>query len=152
MGINNIVYPDNPHEPKGRTWRTRLYYPFFDIEGCILEECEATLKEIQSMYNLSDIYITSDHEKSFHGFCFSPVKWKVYLQMLLYCEHLDYQFFYWTVRRSKATLRLSMKTGRDEGKIIKVLKSYSVPFPTRLEKKIYDTGIEKKGIWLVYVR
>jgi hypothetical protein len=59
---------------------------------------------------------------------------------------LDYNFFWWTVKQGKATLRVNNKVGRAKQETVSVLKSYSVPFPKSVEKVVYDTGIEKRGL------
>jgi hypothetical protein len=61
---------------------------------------------------------------------------------------MDYNFFYWTVSRGKATLRTSNKVNREPQKIVAVLESYPVSFDENelWEKVTYDTGTEKRGI------
>lgn len=120
---------------------------FADIENCSLEQAIAELKNVQKKYVLSDIFILSDKEKSFRAWCFNEVNFKpTYIGILNDIPHLDYNFFYWTVSRSKATLRLSNKENRPPQKIVSVLESYPVPIPVQFEKVIYDTGIEKRGL------
>ena len=58
---------------------------------------------------------------------------------------MDYNFFYYTVKRKKATLRLSKKKGRPEQAIVEVLESYPCPIPLAMEEVVYDTGLVKKG-------
>jgi hypothetical protein len=123
-----------------------------DVENCSLEQCRKELRFIQKKYNLSDIFITSDYPNSFHGFCFNIVDFKTYLRIQLDVEHLDYNFFFYTVKRSKATIRTGLKKGREKQKIISVLKSYSMPnpfFSSRIENCKYDTGLDKKGVNLI---
>ena len=65
---------------------------------------------------------------------------------------LDYSFFYYTVKRKKATLRTSKKLNRPKQHVVLVLKSFAVSIPTSndvVEQVIYDTGLEKKGISLL---
>ena len=52
----------------------------------------------------------------------------------------------WTVKRGKATLRTSSKKNRAPQKVVTVLKSYPVSFPSSCEKVIYDTGLKKRGL------
>lgn len=59
---------------------------------------------------------------------------------------LDYNFFWWTVNRSKSTLRTSSKKGRPKQELVSVLKSYSVPDALSREKAVYDTGLTKRGL------
>jgi len=96
-------------------------------------------------FHLSHIYITSDLEGSYRVWCYSKVDFKRYLEILLKTKFLDWNFFYWTVVRGKATLRTSNKQNRPPQKVVGILQSYSVPFPESCEKVVYDTGIEKRG-------
>ena len=52
------------------------------------------------------------------------------------------------LERKKATLRTSSKKGRPEQRVVWVLKSYSVPIHSdfTVERVVYDTGLEKRGI------
>ena len=121
----------------------------FDLENCSLNEAENKLRELQSNYQLSDIFLTSDIERSFRAWCFGLVKYTDYLRMMLDLIDsglLDYNFFWWTVKQSKATLRVNNKQNRPSQRIVSVLKSYSVPIPESVEKVVYDTGIEKRGL------
>ena len=125
------------------------HYPFFDIEKCSLEQAEDGLMKVQTSYGLSDIFITSSAERSFRAWCFSEVKFADYLRMqldLIDMELLDYNFHWWTQQKGKGTLRVSNKKNRPSQEIVSVLKSYSVPIPTKVEGVIYDTGIEKRGL------
>ena len=132
-----------------------LHMPFFDIErsnstsNCLLNKAENELRKLQSKYWLSDIFITSDKEGSYRAWCFSQVKFTDYLRMMLDLIDvgiLDYNFFWWTVNKSKATLRVNNKVNRPKQEIISVLKSYPVPIPEKCERVVYDTGIEKRGL------
>jgi hypothetical protein len=58
---------------------------------------------------------------------------------------MDWNFFWWTVARGKATLRTGNKKDRPPQKIVSVLESYPVPIPETWERVIYDTGMEKRG-------
>jgi len=118
----------------------------FDLENCSLSQAEAELRKVQRKYCLSDIFIVSDVEKSYRAWCFSKVDLKTYLKILLEVEHLDYNFFYWTVFKGKSTLRINNKKNREPQKIVSVLESYSVPIPEKMQKAIYDTGIQKRGL------
>jgi len=118
----------------------------WDLENCSLNEAENTLRRVQKKYCLSDIFIVSDVERSYRAWCFSKVDFKTYLKILLDTDYLDWNFFYWTVSRGKATLRLSNKKSREPQKIISVLESYPAPIPEKFQKVIYDTGIQKRGL------
>ncbi|MBS7631683.1 hypothetical protein KEJ47_09000, partial [Candidatus Bathyarchaeota archaeon] len=97
-------------------------------------------------HRLSDIYIVSDAEQSYRGWCFSCRPWREYLIILLETDYLDYNFFYWTVRRGSATLRISDKAGREPQKVVAFLQGYeATEVPERLVHVIYDTGMEKRG-------
>ena len=101
---------------------------------------------MQISYGLSDIFVVSDAEKSYCGWCFSQVDFKTLLRILLNVDYLDYNFFYWTVFKGKSTLRTNSKKNRPPPKIVSVLRSYSVPIPKKCEKVIYDIGVEKRVV------
>ena len=78
--------------------------------------------------------------------CISQVDLDTFLKILLDTDYLDWLFFYHTVKRRKATLRVSQKRNRPKQELVKVLPSYSVPIPdATAEKVVYDTGIDKRG-------
>jgi hypothetical protein len=117
----------------------------FDLEKCSLKQAEKTLRRVQRKYHLSDIFIVSDVEKSYRAWCYSKVEFVTFLKILLDVKFLDWNFFYWTVKRGKATLRTSAKKGRQPQRVVSVLRSYSVPIPNSCEKVVYDTGLTKRG-------
>jgi hypothetical protein len=101
---------------------------------------------VQRKYKLGDIFIVSDAEGSFRAWCFSKRTFKEYLKILLDTEFVDWNFFWWTVRRGQATLRTSNKQGREPQKVVAFLKGYEeTAIPDKLTKVIYDTGVEKRG-------
>jgi len=118
----------------------------WDLEGCSQEQAEETLRKVQSSYSLSDIFIFSDIERSFRPWCFSQVDLNTFLKILLDTDYVDPLFFYHTVKRKKATLRVSNKKNRPKQEVVSVLQSYSMPIPEEVEMVIYDTGIEKRGL------
>jgi len=117
----------------------------WDLEKCTLNQAKKTILEVQIKYGLPDIFIVSDAEESFRGWCFSKVDFKTFLKILLDTGFLDWNFFWWTVKRGKATLRVSNKKNRVAQETVCVLYSYSVPIPESCEKVVYDTGVEKRG-------
>jgi len=119
----------------------------WDLENCTLQEAEKKLKKVQKNYRLSDIYLTSDFEGSYRAWCFSKIDFNVFLRILVdSLDILDYSFFYYTVKRKKATLRTSSKKGRLPQNVVKVLRSFHVPFvDSVVGKVVYDTGLEKRG-------
>jgi hypothetical protein len=116
------------------------FYVFWDLEKCTLEEAKATLKSIQTDYDLGDIFIFSDVPNSFRAWCFTPVDFHIYLQILLDTEFVDYNFFYWTVKQGKATLRISKKEDRPKQQLLTVLKRRYESIPQIVEYVKYDTG------------
>lgn len=42
----------------------------WDLEKCTLKQAEGTLWNVQRKYTLSDIYVASDAEGSYRGWCF----------------------------------------------------------------------------------
>ena len=126
------------------------HYPFFDVDNCSLEQVENELGKIQVSYGLSNIYITSDKENSYRGWCYSQVKYTDYLRMqldLIDAGLLDYNFFWWTVKQGKSTLRCNKKKNRPYQELISTLHSYFVPIPKTglVTQAIYDTGVSKRG-------
>ena len=124
----------------------------WDLENCVLEQIINLLRKIQSSYSLSDIFIVTDNDKTYRAWCFSKVTFDVYLHILVdSLPILDYSFFYYTVKRKKATLRTSSKEGRPKQRIVCVLKSYPCPIQSNsvVERVVYDTGLEKRGISLL---
>lgn len=130
------------------------HIPLWDIEGnTSLPEAEQKLREIQSKYNLSDIYIVSDKRASYRGWCFTEVASKTLIQILAdSLDIIDYNFFYWTIFRGKATLRVNNKQDRPSQRIVSVLASYPAPIPPVMEHVVYDTGLEKRGITILLGR
>jgi hypothetical protein len=105
------------------------HYVFWDLENCTLEEAKLTLKVVQWKYNLGNIFIVSDLPKSYRAWCFTQVTFKTFLKILLDTDYVDYNFFYWTVKQGKATLRTSNKQNRQPQKIIAVLPSFNEQIP-----------------------
>ena len=123
----------------------------WDLEGCSLEQIKKTLKKVQTRYGLGNIYLTTDNNgKSFRGWCFSIVTFETYVKILVDSLSItDYGFFYYTIKRKEATLRLSQKEGRPFQTCTDVIESFFVPFPSGIMSHvIYDTGAEKKGTTL----
>ena len=123
----------------------------WDLENCSLEQAEKVLSAVQEKYGLSDIFIVSDCENSFRAWCLSKVDFVTFLKILIdSISILDYNFFYYTVKRKRSTLRTSSKKGRLPQRVVSVLYSYPVPFSfSFVEKVVYDTGLEKRGISLL---
>jgi hypothetical protein len=120
---------------------------FDSKDNCALHKLEEKFREIQNKYSLSDIFIVSDKEGSYRIWCFTKVKFVTLLKILLDAhDFLDWNFFYWTVARGKATLRTNNKKNRPPQKIVSVLYSYPVPIPESYQRVIYDTGVEKRGL------
>jgi hypothetical protein len=124
----------------------RRHIIMWDLEKSNLKEIEKTLKNVQRKFHLSHIYVTSDIEGSYRAWCYSRVDFVTFLKILLdSIEILDWNFFYWTVKRGKATLRTSNKKNRIPQRVVSVLLSYPMPIPTSCERVVYDTGLTKRG-------
>jgi hypothetical protein len=119
----------------------------WDIEGkTSLPQVEEKLRQLQGKYCLSDIYVVSDKLGSYRAWCFTEVCSNTLIQILAdSLDIIDYNFFYWTVVRGKATLRISDKKGRLPQKIVSVVPSFPAPIPSVMEHVVYDTGLEKRG-------
>ena len=123
-----------------------MHFILADIENCSFEQVVEEAEYVQQKYGLSNMYIYSDTERSYRVFCYSIVDFKTLLKILLDFKHLDMVFFSYTVRRKKATARISKKKDRPSPKLVKVLESYPLPFPEQVQEVFYDTGVVKKGI------
>ena len=128
--------------------REGYHYPLFDIEkrGEIvsLEEVELELGKIQVSYGLPDIFIMSDKIGSFRSWCFGEVTLTDYMRMqldLINIGILDYNFFWWTANKSKATLRINQKKNRPKQELVSTLHSYSVPIPDKFESALYGLSL-----------
>ena len=114
-----------------------------------METVEQELGKIQLKHNQSDFYITSDKKESYRSYCFNEVKMTDYMRMqldLIDVGILDYNFYYWTVNKSEATLRTGSKKNRPKQELVSTLHSYSVPIPEKVKRACYDTGIDKRGL------
>ena len=120
----------------------------WDLEKCTLEQAEKTLQNVQKKYWLSHIYIVSDVEGSYRAWCYNKVDFITLLKILLDTQFLDWNFFYWTVKRGKATLRTSAKN-REPQRVVSILGSYPVSIPSSCQKVVYDTGLTKKGLTIL---
>lgn len=142
-GVTSLQ-PDNSH------------IVMWDLENCTLEDAERTLRNLQRKYRLSHIYVASDVEGSYRAWCFSKVDFKTFLKILVDSfSILDYNFFYYTVKRRKATLRTGSKKGRPAQKVVCVLESCCSPISNEnlvVEKVIYDTGLQKERYLYSYRR
>ena len=119
---------------------------FWDIEGTSFEKAERTLKKVQKKYHLAHIYLVSDFKNSYRAWCWSRVTFPTLMLILTdSLSILDYNFYYYTVKRRKATLRTAKKKDRPQQKVISVLPSYFAEIPEEMERVIYDTGTEKRG-------
>ncbi len=126
-----------------------MHYVFWDIENCTLTQAKNSLTLVQSLYGLSNIYITSDRERSYHAFCFTPVPFRRYLQILLATEFVDWNFIHWTMVRGQATIRTSRKQDRSASQVVDTLITRYEPIPENLATVIYDTGLVKKGLTMI---
>ena len=67
---------------------------------------------------------------------FPAFRWTIY--------YLDFSLV-----RKKATLRTSLKKGRVPQKVVAVFYSYSASIFESVEKVVYYTGLEKRGVSLI---
>ena len=118
----------------------------WDLDGCTLKQAEDALREIQSKYNLADIFITSDKTGSYRALCFNVVDIKSFLRILIDTRYVDSQFIHYTAKQNKATIRLLEKPDRGILDIVSTLYSYPQPIPEKIVRAIYDTGLVKQGI------
>jgi hypothetical protein len=129
----------------------KRHYVFWDLENCTLEQTKEALRFVQEQYDLSDIFISSDYPKSYRAWCFTKVDFKTLCKIILDTAFIDYNFFYWTVQRGKATLRLTQKNNRPKQKLVAILpcsENSKAIFDNQIDYVEYDTGTEKKGLFL----
>lgn len=125
-------------------WNKHLI--LWDLDKCNLAQAERALEDVQSIYNLSDIYIFSDRDDGFCAICFKQVTYIELLRIIIDTQFIDVGFISYTAKRNKATLRMVQKEGRTKLKILSVLKTYPIPLPDDMEVITYDTGLVKDGI------
>lgn len=118
----------------------------WDLDHCSLKAAITELERIQRKYNLSDIYIFSDRESGFNAVSFTPVDYVTLLRILIDTRYIDEGFISYTAKRNKATLRLTLKEGRESIELKHIIYSYYQPLPRELERVVYDTGLVKDGI------
>ena len=124
------------------------FFIMWDMENCSLPDCIGSLKNIQEKYNLGEIFITSDIEKSYHGYCFDIVTFRRFLSIVCETKFCDWNFIRWSVVRGQATLRTSKKRNRDRQKVVAILKGHHNKIIENPIRVIYDTGINKRGMVL----
>ncbi len=126
--------------------KQNLTYIFWDLEGCTEQEAKDALSIVQLTYKLGNIVLYSDKPKSYRAMCFSIRSFREYLRILLDTSFVCYNFFYWTVRRGCATIRISNKLDRTPQKIIALLEGYELTQPPEnIQMAIYETGAVKTG-------
>jgi len=117
-----------------------------------LEKVIDALRKVQLAYSLGDFWLTSDAEGSYRAWCFSTRPWTTYLRIMLDLIDygvLDYNFFFWSIKRGEATLCCSNKLNRPRQKVVAFLGGFeSAEIPAKLKHVIYDTGVEKRGVVL----
>jgi len=117
-----------------------------------LEKVIDALRKVQLAYSLGDFWLTSDAEGSYRAWCFSTRPWTTYLRIMLDLIDygvLDYNFFFWSIKRGEATLRTSNKHGRPPQQVVAYLKGCEeTSIPQKLTRVLYDTGLEKRGLVL----
>lgn len=120
----------------------------FDLDDCNLEEALHELKRVQNEHSLADIFVYSDKIGSYRVVCWNHISFWEYMNILTSLPEsmVDYDFFWWTANRGKATLRTINKHDRPPQKLVAVLESYPHPEPEIVQKVDYDTGVEKLGI------
>ena len=145
-------YPDGNYHAVYEAFRVfvKMYYSIWNIKKNIRGPLQAItwrglkpiqlwpalvlVERVQRKHDLSHIYVVSDVEGSYRAWCFSKVDFKTLLAILVdSLDILDYSFFYYTVKRKKATLRTNNKKGRPPQKVVSVLESYFAPFPAKIE-------------------
>lgn len=127
------------------------HYIFWDLENCTKQEALKTLAEVQKEFSLGMIFLLSDCPKSFRAICFSQRTFKEFLHILLHTKYVDWNFIYWTIQRGSATIRTSKKQERKLQQIKEVITGYEKTYmPQTINRVIYDTGNEKRGIIKVF--
>ena len=122
----------------------------WDIENCTPKEKDESLRKVQVSYSLPHIYTVSDIERSYRSYCYLQVDFNTLFRVLSDTKYVDPIFLDYIWKRKKATLRTNQKKDRPKQDIVSVLESYYVPIPKEhLERVVYDTGIEKRGLSII---
>lgn len=101
---------------------SEYHYVLWDMDNISYNDVVTNIMDVAEKYGLSNCVIMSDKEKSYRVFSNTRVPFKTLIKILLDTKGVDYMFIKWTVKRDYATIRLSNKKGRDEVKILNVLK------------------------------
>lgn len=121
----------------------------WDLDECSFEEAISSFSDIQIKYNLNEISIISDKDKSYGGVCNTEVSFRELLHILIDTELIDPLYVRYTLTRHEAILRLSNKEGKlEDRRIICELKSDS---NRKINNKDfytveYETGYSRHGI------
>ena len=110
-GITSIV-PNKPNR----------HYVLMDLDETNLFEVTKNLEETIKKYKLKNIVIMSDKPTSFRIFSPTIVEFETLIKILLDTKGIDFNFIKWTMRREYATIRISKKKGRNDMKILNILK------------------------------
>lgn len=121
----------------------------WDLDECSFEEAISSFSDIQDKYNLNEISILSDRNRSYGGVCNTEVSFKELLHILIDTDLIDPLYVRYTLTRHEAILRLTNKEGRlEDRRVICELKSNS-------DRKIndrdfytveYETGYSRYGL------
>lgn len=124
------------------------YFILWDMEDCTLEECLNELNKIQYIHSLGEIFITSDHERSFHAWCYNIVNFRKFLSIVCDTKYCDWNFIRWSVVRGQATIRTSQKKNRPKQRLVATIWGKHNEIVQSPNRVIYDTGIDKRGMVL----
>ncbi len=128
------VYGVNSTLPDGK------HILMWDFDDTNIDKVATSLSKVQSVYNLSNIYILeTKKDKNYIAYCFKSVSWRKVVEIIAFTKGVDKNFFKYGVYREKFTLRVTPKSGR-KPKLIYTLK-------TNVEETAH---IKQLGSWVKY--
>jgi len=99
-GVNSIL-PDGKH------------ILMWDFDDTTLNITATYLSRVQSIYNLSNIYILETKtDKNYIAYCFMKFPWHKVVEIIAFTKGVDKNFFKYGVYRERFTLRVTPKSGR----------------------------------------
>jgi hypothetical protein len=143
--FNIYFYFDRIEKLEGITSQVEFnkHMVFWDFDNMDKRKVYNSLRDVQDKYDLSDIYVYSDNGISFRAICFKIVTLETLLRIIIDTNGVDMGFIKYTASRSKATIRLSNKEGRDNQSLAFIVPSFHLPIPETMEKVLYSTPIKE---------
>jgi len=111
----------------------------WDFDETLFQDVYAALETVQNVYNLPKIYIfETKRGQNYIAFCFKAVSWRKAVEIAAFTQHVDWNFFKYSIYRGWFTLRVGPKCGRVP-RLVWVLESDVPEDCTVLELKRWVT-------------